>query len=56
MIRLPRDPSELFCDPCAQMTPHVMGAVTDGNAPASAFVCKVCGLTKLGGRTLTRPV
>jgi hypothetical protein len=49
-----RDPSELFCDPCAQMTPHVMGVVASTSVTAGQFVCKKCGSMKKGGRTLAR--
>jgi hypothetical protein len=51
MAKLPRDPSKLFCEPCAQMTQHEVGAFTDGSA-MSRYVCKECGCRKVGGQTL----
>ncbi len=47
-------PPTKYCDGCERITPHECGMVMQGGLTHSRFVCRECGLEKIGGRIATR--
>ena len=48
------EPSKIFCIACEMLTAHNSESVTIDGALRSHFVCKECGLERIGGNIVTR--